>query len=477
MTLDIIIHHGYIITMEGPGCGIINDGAVGIKDDKIIAIGSTSEIMNSYTAHRYLNAEGKAVLPGFVDVHIHSSNAIVRGTSQDLPNSEWMFHSILPMLSAATTDDLVKASMVNLMEGVKSGTTTFGDFDIPMLHLVKNHIKLKTRAVVSDLINDLPRDVTTIESGELYPFDHSSGNEKLDQNRRLIEEYHLSNGGRITCRYGPQAADMCSEEMLREVKALAQKQNVDLFMHVSQFPEEEIQCNLRYGKRAIPFLDELGMLQSNLLAAHLTMALPNELKKVAQSCAGMCMCSNSIVMIDGKLPPAREFLDYGGTVGLGTDQAPGNNCNMMFNEMKFASILTKLQTGNPSVFPAWKILRMATIEAAKALGMDNQIGSLKPEKKADIIIINLMVPHMTPILERPVRNIIPNLVYAARGEEVETVIIDGDIIVDNRRLLTVDESHAIREANEAAKRLESELAQKEWAQSHPLTTFTNDDFY
>ena len=150
---------------------------------------------------------------------------------------------------------------------------------------------------------------------------------------------------------------------------------------------------------------------------------------------------------------------------------------MMFNEMKFASILTKLQTGNPSVFPAWKILRMATIEAAKALGMDNQIGSLKPEKKADIIIINLMVPHMTPILERPVRNIIPNLVYAARGEEVETVIIDGDIIVDNRRLLTVDESHAIREANEAAKRLESELTQKEWAQSHPLTTFTNDGFY
>ena len=472
MTLDIIIHNGYLITMEGSGCGVIPNGAVAIKGNRIIATGPSDEIMGSYSAHRYFNAAGKAILPGFVDVHIHSSNAIVRGTSQDLPNGEWMFHSILPLLSAATTDNLVKASMINLIEAVKTGTTTFGDFDIPMLELVKNHIALKTRAVVSDLINDLPKDVTSFESGTLYPFDLTSGNEKLKQNRRLVGKYHQTQNGRIRCRYGPQAADMCSLEMLEEVKALAEKQQVGIFMHIAQFPEEEIQCKLRYGKRAIPFLYEHNLLTPNLLAAHLTMATDEELKIIAENCAGMCMCSDSIVMIDGKLPPARQFLSFGGTVGLGTDQAPGNNCNIMFNEMKFASILTKLESGNPSLFPAWKILRMATIEAAKALGMEDEIGSLKAGKKADVIIVNLSVPHMAPILEYPIRNIIPNLVYSARGEEVETVIIDGNVIVDHHKLLTVNEETAIKEVNESAKKLETVLSSKEWAQTHPLATLT-----
>lgn len=477
MTLDMIIHGGFVVTMEGPGCGILPDGAVGIKGNKIEVVGPADEVMKAHSAHRYVDAKNKAVLPGFVDVHIHSSNAIVRGSAQDLPASEWMFRAILPMLSVATTDDLVKGSLVNLIESVKTGTTTFGDFDIPMVDLVQNHIKLKTRAVVSDLINDLPKDVTVIESGELYPFDPASGNRKLERNRRLVEEYHQSHGGRITCRYGPQAADMCSLEMLREVQALADKQGVDIFMHVAQFAEEEIQCQLRYGKRAIPFLDDIGYLKPNLLAAHLTTALPEELKTVARKCAGMCMCSNSLTIISAILPPAREFLEYGGTVGLGTDQAPGNNCNIMFNEMKFAALLTKLSARDAAVFPAWKILRMATIEAAKALGMEKEIGSLKPGKLADVIVVDLLRPHLTPILDGPVRNIVPNLVYSCRGEEVEMVVIDGVVVVDNHELLTVDEKTAIAEANAAARRLQSELRKQPWAKNLPLAKWTAEGYY
>lgn len=151
MVLDIIIYGGYVITMEGPGTGIINDGAVGIKGNKIIAVGPTQTVLREYTAHRYMDAHGMAVMPGFVDVHMHTSNAIVRGVSQDLPGSEWMFRGILPMLSVAEPEDLTKGSMINILEALKSGTTTFSDFDIPMLYLIKNHIRLKTRAVVSDI--------------------------------------------------------------------------------------------------------------------------------------------------------------------------------------------------------------------------------------------------------------------------------------------------------------------------------------
>ena len=208
--LDIIIYGGYVVTMEGPGTGLINNGAVGIKGNKIEVVGSTDEVMRQYKAHRYIEAIGKAILPGFVDVHMHTSNAIVRGVSQDLPASEWMFRGILPMLSVAQPDDLAKGSMLNILEALKSGTTTFCDFDVPMLAIAPNYEKAKVRAVLSNMINELPVDVSVIEHGIEYPLNSAIGQQKLADNTALIEHYHQSNGGRITCRYGPQAVDMCS---------------------------------------------------------------------------------------------------------------------------------------------------------------------------------------------------------------------------------------------------------------------------
>lgn len=477
MVLDIIIYGGYVITMEGPGTGIINDGAVGIKGNKIIAVGPTQTVLREYTAHRYMDAHGMAVMPGFVDVHMHTSNAIVRGVSQDLPGSEWMFRGILPMLSVAEPEDLTKGSMINILEALKSGTTTFSDFDIPMLYLIKNHIRLKTRAVVSDMINELPKDVMVIEHGVEYPLDSSIGQEKLNNNTRLIETYHQSNHGRITCRYGPQAADMCSVELLREIKALSDKADVDINMHVTQSEEEITQCLLRAGKRPVALLDELGYLNPRLLAAHMTNANIKEVEQVARSGAGLCLCSNSISIISGELPPAQEFMSFGGRVGLGTDQAPGNNCNMMFNEMKMSSLLHKRKNTDSTCFPAWKVLRMATIEAAQTLRMEAQIGSLKPGKLADVILVELTAPHMSPVLEWPVRNIVPNLVYSARGSEVNTVIIDGNVIVDNHKVMVIDEEEAVREANEAAHKLEKRLDDKPWSKSLPLARWTQEGYY
>lgn len=477
MTLDLILHGGYVVTMEGPGTGVINNGAVGIKGNRIVAVGSAGEVLAAYRAHRVIDARGKAILPGFVDVHMHTSNAIVRGCSQDVQGSEWMFRAILPVLSVTETKDLVKGSMLNIIEALKAGTTTFGDFDIPMLDIVQNHIQAQTRAVVSDMVNELPKDVMVVEHGVVYPLDAAVGNRKLQANIQLIQRYHQSNNGRITCRFGPQAADMCSVEMLREIKALADQYDVDINMHVTQSMEEITQCVLRTGKRPVALLEELRYLNSRLLAAHLTNAEPYEVETVARSGAGMCLCTNSISIISGELPPGQEFMAHGGRVGLGTDQAPGNNCNMMFNEMKYAALIHKYKNMDATAFPAWKVLRMATIEAAAALGMEEQIGSLRPGKLADVIVVDLSAPHMNPILEYPVRNLIPNLVYSARGGEVEIVIIDGNVVVEDRCLLTVDEQEAVRQANEAAERFQKELAQKPWSADLPLAKLTREGYY
>jgi 5-methylthioadenosine/S-adenosylhomocysteine deaminase len=473
MTLDIIIHGGYIITMEGNGTGVINDGAVGIKGNEIVAVGNTNDIMNKYTAHRYINAHNKAVMPGFIDCHIHTSDTIVRGGCQDIDN--WMEKGIWPLLSLADDDALVAGSMVNIIEAVKAGTTTFCDYETPMLKLIPNHIKVGTRLVAANMINELPSNNKNIP-GEIYPFDFVVGNQKLQDNIKMVEQYHGFKDNLITCMFGPQAVDMCSAELLLEIKNLAEKYDVGIHMHLAQGDREVAQMTKRYGKRSVEYAQELGLLDERLLAIHLTTATEEEVKVVAESGAGMVLCTGSIAILGGNLPPAEEFGKYSRRVGLGTDQSPGNNCNNMFNEMKFTSIAHKYKHRNGTSHPAWKVMRMATIEGARTLGMGNIIGSLKPGKKADIIIIDLTYPNLSPIMDWPIRNIVPNLVYAGRGNEVEMVIIDGEVIVEDHNILTVDEKEAVEHINKCAKKICLDLEQDMNSNDLPLAKWTREGY-
>ena len=203
---------------------------------------------------------------------------------------------------------------------------------------------------------------------------------------------------------------------------------------------------MRYGKRPIAWLDEIGYLDEHLLAVHLTDANEDEAKLVAKRGASMVLCSGSIGIIDGIVPPAFAFQSVGGNVALGSDQAPGNNCHNIFNEMKLTALFNKIRYQDPEVMPAWRVLRMATIEGAKAIGLDTQIGSLEEGKKADFITLDLTRPSMAPVFTDPMRNIVPNLVYSARGDEVETVVVDGKIIFHKGRILTVNETEILENA-------------------------------
>ncbi len=450
--LDLLILHGIVLTMAGEGVGLIPDGAVGIRGNRIIFVGSSAEAENRYAAHRYIDADNKAVMPGLIDAHIHTGIGLLRGVAQDINN--WMQNGMWPFESALRqdVDAILSGSLMNIIEAVKSGTTTFGDFDCPMGEIVKNHQKLGTRACVAELISELPANGKSA-IGELYEFDPAEGQRKFAMNMSLIQDWHEQGDGRITCLLGPQGADMVSMELLGDIQNIARKQNIGIHMHVSQGDREINQMIKRYGKRTIPFLDEIGYLNSHLLAVHLTEASREETRHLAEKGAGMVLCSGSIGIIDGIIPPAAEFLQVSSRLALGSDQAPGNNCSNMFNEMKFTSILNKCKAKDPTVFPAWKVLRMATVEAARAIGLGNEIGSLEKGKKGDVLIVNLNQPGLAPVILDPIRNIVPNLVYAAKGSEVETVIIDGKIIVDEYQLMTANEKEAVAKANAAAQRV------------------------
>jgi 5-methylthioadenosine/S-adenosylhomocysteine deaminase len=224
-----------------------------------------------------------------------------------------------------------------------------------------------------------------------------------------------------------------------------------IHVHTAQGDRETAQMMLRYGRRSIAWLDALDYLDPNLLAVHLTDASDDEARLVASRGASMALCSGSIGIIDGRVPPAAAFQSVGGTVGLGSDQAPGNNCHNLFNEMKLTALFNKIRAADPEVMPAWRVLRMATIDGAAALGWADEIGSLSVGKRADLVLVDLHRPTLTPVHTRPMRNLAPNLVYAARGDEVDTVVIDGQVVVERGRVTTVDEPAILAQAQRLAE--------------------------
>ncbi|QDI92251.1 amidohydrolase [Salicibibacter halophilus] len=455
-TIELIIDNATVITMEGEGLGIIENGAVGVDGNRIVAVAQSEVVRRDYTAHRTIDASHKVVMPGLIDAHMHSGLGILRGIAQDTDN--WMEKGLWPFMQFLTPEQRKAGSLVNIIEGLKAGTTTFGDYDSGMNTIVQNHIALGTRAHVCDMINEMPERMSdSRQVGDLYPLDPTVGEKKLQDNLTLIENYHGSENGRITCLFGPQGPDMMSKELLLEVQNLAKKFDTPIHMHVAQGDREIDQMVKRHGKRSIPYLEEIGYLDERLMAVHLTEATPEEAKTVARSGAAMLLCSGSIGIIDGIVPPAAEFLETSNRLALGSDQAPGNNCNNMFNEMKFTSILNKCRNGDPRAFPAWQMLKSVTINAAQAIGLGEDIGSLKPGKKADVIILDLDSPAMFPTIQAPIRNIVPNLVYSANGSEVETVIIDGQVVVDEKIVQTVDEQQAVVDGQEHANDLASQV--------------------
>lgn len=437
--------------MEGKGVGFIENGGVAIKGNRIQAVGTMDDIKRDYQADQMVDAENKLVMPGFIDAHIHTGIAIFRGVAQDMAN--WMQKGVWPFQKHLRPEESVAGSMVNIIEGIKAGTTTFCDYDGRMDLIVENYKQIGARARIAEMVNEIPDNIGDLPVGDLYPFDSSIGNAKLKRNLALYETHHDSEDGRISVILGPHGPDMMSLALLQEIKAYGEKLNTKLHMHVAQGDREIDQMLNRYGKRPIDFLDEHGFLNERLIAVHLTEATNEETARVAKSGAGMIYCAGSIGIIDGLVPPVYHFIQSGGTAGLGSDQAPGNNCNNMFNEMKFAAILNKVKVSNPSIFNATMAVRMATIEAAKVMGIDHEVGSIRKGKKADIIIVNLQDPSFFPVYTKPIRNIVPNLVYAARGHEVETTIIDGKVIMENRNILTIDELSEIKKAQKAAEQI------------------------
>jgi 5-methylthioadenosine/S-adenosylhomocysteine deaminase len=456
---DTLITHAHLFTLQGEGVGYVADGAVAVKGSRFAAVGSTAELTARFRASETIDASSCAVLPGLIDAHIHTPLAIVRGVAQDV--THWMQRALAPYSRHITPAAALAGTRLNVLEALKAGTTTFVDYTKPVPGWAEVFGQVGVRARLTPTINALPPGgMAGWKVGDLYPLNPATGQAAIDAAVAFARDWHGAADGRITVMLGPQAPDMLSRDQLLQVKRIADREGLMIHMHVAQGDREIDQMLKRYGQRTPAFLDDLGYLDDQLLAVHLTEATDDEATLIAQRGARMALCSGSIGIIDGIVPPAQAFRAAGGLVALGSDQASGNNCNNIFNEMKLTALFNKIKFRDPTIMPAWEVLRMATVEGAQAIGLGKQngIGSLEAGKQADLILVDLSVLNLSPVLDAPVRNILPNLVYAASGHEVKTVMVAGRVLVRDGQVLTADEAAVRAEAQAQAEAVAQRVA-------------------
>ena len=434
--VDMIVKAPHFFTMEGEGVGYMTGAAMVVNGGKILGfVGPEEE--REYEADQVIELSHHAILPGFIDGHMHTGDAILRGLAQDTNN--WMMYGLQPFENAVTLEDKIAGSRMALLEAIRNGTTTLGDYWGEMDDVCAFIDKVGARGNITQRVRAAKYKV--YKPGELYEFDDAMGEESLAETIALYDKWHNRAGGRIKILFGPHI------DLLKKTQKIVRERNTYMHIHVQQGDRETYQIVKRYGKRPVELMRDIELLDERVIAVHLTDCTEEEAKMVARTGASMIVNPGSIAIIDGIVCPSVAFQEAGGNVALGSDQAPGNNCHNIFNEMKNVALFNKIKYQDPEVMPAWRALRMATIEGARAVGLGDIIGSLEAGKEADFIAIDLDKPTMLPVFTHPMRNIVPNIVYSARGEEVSLCAVQGQVIYRDGEFANVDYRDYFGEVN------------------------------
>ena len=440
-----LIEHGWVIPMTRRE-HTIPDGAVALDGDRIVAVGPTAEVKATFKPDKTIDARGKAVLPGLVNTHIHLVGSLNKGTTEDAKRAMGgSFKRAIPLQEDHVfADDVYFHALVHGIEAVKTGTTTLNEMWWYMPEPAKVVKDLGVRAVVGGVVREM-------NTGQITPgkFDRTwlpeLAKRNLDECEALIQEWHGAAKGRITTRVAPDGPDRARPETLAKCGELARKYGVGLHTHCASVPAEQAFMEHNYGKRSVEVLEDCGLMGPDMLAVHCVFLSDRELE-IFRSTDTKFGHTAYLVGKRGYMPPMEKFYNSGIEISLASDWIS----NDMWTIMKAAVILARVQSGNVELIDAWKALEMATMGGARCLGMDKEIGSLAAGKKADVILVDMSTAWVNPIRRQ---NVVSGLVYNAQGGDVTHVWIDGELVVDDRRMTTVDEKEAIRECQKVADKV------------------------
>lgn len=432
--VDTLISGGIVVTVDRD-MAVIEDGAVAVKNGAIVAVGKKGDIEDKFKAKTVINATGKIVMPGLVNTHTHAAMVLLRGYADDLPLMEWLKEYIWPAEAAFINRESVRmASRLAIAEMIRSGTTTFNDmyfFEDDVAQVAK---EASIRVVVGEGLVDFPTPNTKTPEAD------------LEYTQGLIKKY--SGDRLVTVAVAPHAPYTCSPELLKKAVSLSEKYNLPLHIHLAETKDEVKDIESRYKMRPVEYLDSLGVLTERTIAAHSIQVTDKEIELLAVRKTGVAHNPESNMKLAEGVAPIPQMLVSGVKVGLGTDGAASNNDLNLFEEMKTAALLHKVNTWSPIVLDARTVLKLATIGGAEVLGLKDRIGSLEEGKEADIIIVDLSQPHLVPLY-----NVYSLLVYSADGSDVDTVMIAGKVVMRDKKLLTIDEKKAIADMRVLAEQI------------------------
>ena len=426
---SILIKDGTIVTMN-PGDSIVH-GDLLIEDDKIVSIGRSST-----NADVIIDARDCAVVPGFIQTHIHLCQTLFRSAADDLALIDWLKKRVWPLEAAHSAQSIAASARLGVAELIKGGTTCALTME------TVNHTSEVFRVVLESGFRATIGKCMMDKGDEVPGALREVSADSIKESVALLEEWHGVGNGRLRYCFAPRFAVSCTRELLEQVGQLARERDVMIHTHASENKTECEMVEAETGMRNITYLDQVGITGRHVVLAHCVHLADNEIKILRNTQTNVAHCPSSNLKLGSGIAPITKLLANQISISLGADGAPCNNRLDMFTEMRTAALLQKALHG-PEVLSARRVLQMATIDGARTLGLESEIGSIEVGKKADVSVIDLNQPHTSP----ESHDVVSAIVYSAQAADVQTVIVDGQVLMNRRQLLTLDERDVIEQAN------------------------------
>jgi 5-methylthioadenosine/S-adenosylhomocysteine deaminase len=429
----------YILPMDAQR-RVIENGAVAIRGERIVAIGSQQEINRAYQPKQRLDRPDELIAPGLINTHTHAPMVLLRGVADDLRLQDWLEKYIFPAEARNVTPEFVRwGTRLACLEMLLSGTTTFTDMYYFEDVIAETAKECGMRGVLGETIIGFPSP------------DAKTPAETLRLTETFLERFR--GDPLITAAIAPHAIYTNSDETLRQARALANRYSAPLLIHLSETKRENEESLAKRGKTPTAALDSLGVFNGRTLAAHAVWTNDADLRILAERHTGIAHCPSSNMKLASGAAPVTKMLALGLAVGLGTDGPAGSNNDLnMFEEMDLASKLQKLIAADPEALPARQVIEMATIGGARALGLEKEIGSLEGGKRADLITVRLDRPHAVPLYD-----VFSQMVYALKGSDVRDVMVNGRVVVRDAQPLTLDPKSVLAKAEELGRKVRESL--------------------
>src|SRR5579863_635738 len=437
--VDLIVTGGTVVTMNGTRA-VYEDGAIVVKGDTIVAVGSRNELEAKYVASQTVDARGKLLLPGFINGHTHVPMTLFRGLHDDVTLNDWLYKYIFPAEAKNVNEEFVRwGTRLAAAEQIRGGVTTFADMYYFEDAVAEETKTAGMRGVLGETFIDFPAP------------DNKSEAEMLGYTEKFLKKWQ--GDPLIHAAVAPHSIYTCSQKTLQDAAALARKYHAPILIHTGEMKKEWDDSEKQSGMSSVQYLDKIGVLGRNVVSAHCIYVDDADQKTLARRQVGCVHNPSSNMMLASGVAPVAAMRTAGVAVGLGTDGPAGSNNDLdLMEEMDLAAKLAKITKMDPLALNAKAVVEMATIEGARALHLEKEIGSLEAGKKADFIIISLDEPNAVPMYD-----LYAQLAYALKGSDVETVVIGGRVVMRDRKLLTVKEEEVMAKAREYKKTIAASL--------------------